>query len=370
MFRRWLVAAIMMGISVVAAEAQSGRKITPQPGSEKSVVRIETREVILPLNAYDADGHNVTDLEPKDIVVVEEGEARVVTSLRRERASIILLLDLANEIGTFKNGERYVVRDEKPLPVDRQAPVWAKKYDIVPRPAAREFADNFVGSLSEGDEIAIIQYADRVQLIQDWTGDRNEALEALRSKYRIGLKSRYYDAVALAVEKLRDRGGRKVIVMLTDGIDTASKTRRREAVQALERCGAALFIVGWDEVLRQEISGAIGWIGAHERQSSSSMKRIAELRRFLTLLEGASYELRDLAETSGGGWISPPSFEALVAGVPRSLHREIGAQYSLAFLTERGPGLESERRIEVLPARPGLSVRSRRRYYVEDAARP
>jgi VWFA-related protein len=371
--RPWALVVTLICGCVLTGFAQSGRKVPQSPQNEQSVVRIETREVILPLNAYDADGRNVTDLEPKDVLVIEEGAPRVVTNLRREPASIVLVLDLSNEIGTFKNGASslYTPPKEDPPPTSgRNEPVWVKKYEIVSRPAPREFADNFISSLSDGDEVAVIQYSDRVQLIQDWTGDRAAALDALRSKYRIGLKSRYYDALQLAADKLSDRNGRKVIVLLSDGIDTASKARRREAFVAVERTGASVFVVGWEELLRTEISGAINWIGAHDKQGTATSKRLGELRRFLSQLEGASYELRELAEESGGEWLAPPDFAALVAGVPRSLHREIGAQYSLAFLTERGPGLDPERRVEVLAARRGLSVRSRRSYYVGDRVRP
>ncbi|MBX3278055.1 MAG: VWA domain-containing protein [Acidobacteria bacterium] len=351
------------------AAGQSGRRITPPPSAEAPVVRIETREVILPLNAYDADGRNTTDLAPADILVIEDGLPRPVTDLRRDPASIVLVLDLANEIGTFKNGatQRREPKAESSTPIERNAPVWERKYDIIPRPAPREFADNFVSELASGDEIAVIQYSDRVQLIQDWTSDRESALAALRSKYRIGLKSRYYDALGLAAEKLRDRTGRKVIVMLTDGVDTASRLREREAHAAIERTGAAIFIVGWKEVLTSEISFAIEWIGRRERQTTSTFKRVHELRRFMSQIDGASYTLQQLASESGGEWIAPEDFDALVSGAPRSLHREIGAQYSLAFLTERGPGLEPERRVDVLPARKGLTIRARRRYYIGDA---
>ena len=89
--------------------AQSGRKPPLKPGQqqpkpgEAPIVKIETREVVLPLTAYDAEGNYVDDLQPKEVLVLEEGEARPVTNLKREPANIILILDLSNEIGTFKN---------------------------------------------------------------------------------------------------------------------------------------------------------------------------------------------------------------------------------------------------------------------------
>lgn len=349
------------------APAQSGRKV---PQRETPVVRISTIEVELPFNAYDAEGRNVTDLTPKDLIVVENGEPRVITALRRQPASVVLVLDLSSEIGTFKNGasQRYWTGDagDEQHATDADAPIWAKKHDVVPRPAAREFADNFIRNLNDGDQIAIVQYSDRVQLMQDWTDDREKALDALKSKYRVGLKARYHDALAMAAAKLNERRGRRVMVLLSDGLDSASKSSQRQAMTVIERTGASVFVIGWDEVLKREISGAMSWMGAHEKQSSASYKRIGELKRYLDSLDQAAYDLRELAEHSGGEMLSPADFDQLVAKVPLDLHRELGAQYSLAFVTERGGNLEPQRTVEVIPARPGLGVRARRSYYVAE----
>jgi hypothetical protein len=67
------------------AFAQSGRKPQGRPGQqgkeqgEKPMLRIETREVAVPIIAYDSDGNYVNDLAPKDVLVLEEGEARQET---------------------------------------------------------------------------------------------------------------------------------------------------------------------------------------------------------------------------------------------------------------------------------------------------
>src|SRR5687767_15090974 len=119
--------------------AQSGRKPQQQgqqPQGEKPMARIETREISLPLIAYDADGNYVDDLTEKDVLVLEEGESRPVARLKREPANIVLILDLANEIGTFKNGPTERIPQE-------QRPIWerGKDYQIMSRPTTREFAD-------------------------------------------------------------------------------------------------------------------------------------------------------------------------------------------------------------------------------------
>jgi hypothetical protein len=56
----------------------------------------------------------------------------------------------------------------------------------------------------------------------------------------------------------------------------------------------------------------------------------------------------------------------------KSVNAEIGAQYTLSFLTEKAPSLEDKRSIEVLPARKGLTLRSLHSYQLgadDDKAR-
>jgi VWFA-related protein len=358
-----LIFAFLFCCLPLQAFAQSGRKPQGQQPGEKPIARIETREVVLPLIAYDANGNYVDDLSEKDVLVLEEGEARPVAKLRREPANIVLVLDLSNEIGTFKNGPTGRVEQEK-------RPVWetGRNYQVLSRPTARLFADNFISRLSPSDRIAIVQYADRVQLIQDWTSDREKALESLRSKYRVGIKSSYFDALKLAAEKLQAcERGRRVIVLVSDGLDTNSKAGRSKATAAIEQSRASVFVAGWADALRREIEIAAYWEDRHERPSNTTADRVAELRRHLPKLDAAAAELRQLAESSGGEMWLPPSHNELIAMHGR-LAREIGAQYSLSFITERKPSEEDIRAIQVLPARPGLSVRSRRSYYVgEDA---
>ena len=355
--------ALCLSLSLsLTAFAQSGRKPQGQQGQqqgEKPMVRIETREVAVPIVAYDSDGNYVNDLRPKDVLVLEEGESRQVTNLKRDPANIVLILDLANEIGTFKNGatERFGKPD---------APIWEKgaNYKVVRGPTQWEFANQFISGISPTDKIAIIQYAEKPQLIQDWTSDRDQATRSIISKYRVGLKSSYYDALKLAADKLQSRpDGRRIVVLISDGLDSNSKITGANAIQALEKARATVFVVGWADALRHEVELNIGWIANHEISGPSAYKRLAELRQYILQLEGAATELRQLAENSGGELFLPPTHDDLIKS-NKNVNAEIGAQYTLSFLTENAPSLEDKRSIEVLPARQGLAVRSRHSFQI------
>src|SRR5215475_777222 len=343
---------VLLSMSLTAF-AQSGRKPQgKQQQGEKPLARIETREVAVPIIAYDPEGNYVNDLKPRDVLVLEEGEARQVTNLKRDPANIVLILDLANEIGTFKNGptERYGKPD---------TPIWEKgaNYRVVRGPTQWEFANQFISRLSPADKITIIQYAEKAQMIQDWTSNRNQALNAISSKYRVGLKSSYFDALKLAADKLQSRSeGRRIIVLISDGLDSNSKTSKSKAILALEKTRATVFVVGWADALRHEIELNISWMVNHEAAGANALKRIEELRRRLSQLEGAAVELNQLAENSGGEMLLPPTHEDLIK-INKNINMEIGAQYTLSFVTENKPSLEDNRLIQTLPARPGLSVR-------------
>ncbi|MFN0109218.1 MAG: VWA domain-containing protein [Blastocatellia bacterium] len=366
-FSKLLPFALLILLLPLAAFAQSGRKPQQKPGEqqpktgEPGTVRIETREVVLPLMAYDADGKFVDDLQAKDVLVLEEGEARQVTRVKREPANIVLVMDCSNEIGTFKNAPTEMYGKQ-------ERPIWERGagYQVITQPTTRTFANQFVSRLSPEDQIAIIQYSDKVQLIQDWTNDRQQALNSLASKYRVGIRSSYHDALKLAADKLQSQpNGRRIIVLISDGIDSNSKTGRTKAMVALEKTRASVFVIGWAEALRREIELAIGWKANHEVAGTNAAKRIEELRRHASILEGATAELRVMAESSGGEFLLPATHNDLIAS-NRKVLSEIGAQYSLSFLTERTPSLEDKRSIQVIAARKGVSLRSRNAYYIPD----
>src|SRR5215470_1534645 len=88
---------------------------------------------------------------------------------------------------------------------------------------------------------------------------------------------------------------------------------------------------------------------------------MTELRLYVLQLEGAVFRPRHASEYSWVVLLLPPTHEDLIKA-NKNVKAEIGAQYTLSFLTDNAPSLEDKRSIEVLPARAGLTVRSRRSF--------
>ncbi|HKQ89524.1 MAG TPA: hypothetical protein VJZ77_02495 [Blastocatellia bacterium] len=84
--------------------AQTTATSPPQKADEQEQrLRIVTNEVRIPLRAFDPMGRRVADLTAKEVLVIEDGVACQVTSLKREPANIMIVLDLSAPLGIFKS---------------------------------------------------------------------------------------------------------------------------------------------------------------------------------------------------------------------------------------------------------------------------
>src|SRR5262249_11388476 len=87
----------------------------------------------------------------------------------------------------------------------------------------RDAARKFVRQLQPNDRVMIVTFDDRVHFHNEFTTSRDEVELGLKS-IKTGYLTSLYDAVAATVkEKFASIQGRKAIVVLTDGVDTASK---------------------------------------------------------------------------------------------------------------------------------------------------
>jgi len=134
-------------------------------------------------------GNTYVDISRDDLHVVENGLDQAVESFQEAVApvSIVLVLD---QSGSMKRVAENVM----------------------------EAARRFVARLRPEDSLAVELFADRPELLQDLTKDRDEALAAI-DQYVAKGGTALYDALALAMERLRRVSGRRAIVVLTDGRD-------------------------------------------------------------------------------------------------------------------------------------------------------
>lgn len=273
----------------------------------------EVRLVLLPSTVTDARGRVVEGLEASDFVVFEDYVPQVIRYFNTETTqpiSIAFLLDVSGSM-------RQVGKLEE----------------------AKQAIRVFVDALQPQDQFALICFADdQVAWITEFTSDRERFLKRLSVQEAYG-QTALFDAVA-ATPGLVDAeiGGRKAIVLITDGNDNASRLNTFKAVQLARRVSVPIYTVGFASLV-----GNVLPKGATEQS-------LLVLKRFSAETGGALFQVRDPDELK----------EAVL-----KIQREMRYQYVIGYYPSRKVWDGTYRKVKVDSSKKRISIRARSGYYAD-----
>jgi Ca-activated chloride channel homolog len=207
----------------VQSQPVPGQSTEPQPGSGSAppaapnqqpssdntgtyVIRKDVDEVLLHATVVDDKQHIVTNLDRDAFSVFEDGKPQSIISFRHEDIPVAMGIVIDNS-GSMR---------EK-------------------RSKVNQAALNLVRASNAQDEVFVVNFNDEYYLDQDFTNDLlklKEALEKIDAKGGTAL----YDALLASADqlKLNARLERKVLFVVTDGEDNASRENLEEAVKRLQ----------------------------------------------------------------------------------------------------------------------------------------
>ena len=198
-------------------------------------ISVDVSLVNILASVHDKHGGLIGNLNKDDFTVVEDGKQQTIKYFTRET-------DLPLTIGLLID----VSASQRNL------------LDIEKR-AAHQF---FTQVLRKKDEAFLISFGEDSELLQDYTNSP-KLLQSGLSQLQINSGASgfgpgpvptisqprgtvLYDAVYLAAhEKLRAEVGRKVIVLITDGIDQGSKLKIEEAIEAAQKSDVVIYSIDY-----------------------------------------------------------------------------------------------------------------------------
>jgi Ca-activated chloride channel family protein len=264
-------------------------------------VQLGTTLVNTFITVTDKEGRFISDLNPSDFVIWDEGRRQKITEFSRETQ---LPLTLA-------------------LVVDRSRSV-QERFELE-RAAAIRFLESI---LRKGHDRGLLTAFDStVYLIHDFTDDA-DALSGLIQHLSTAGNSAIFDAVYKTARSKFSRipQGRKVIVLITDGDDTASRVTLQQAIDMALRTDVIIYPIG--------IRGTKAGI--------SNLNRLAQMTGGRSLfLDEAHPQLADLFA---------------------QLQEELRNQYSIGYQLDQAPDNRFHR-LRIRVKKRGLSVRARVGYY-------
>src|SRR6476661_822916 len=203
---RKLVLPLALLVLTAGVQAQS-RRVAPTPTPtphEDDPVRVLTEEVKLNVLAFDESGKFVPDVKISDVVITENDILHQPTSVRRIPANVLIVMDTGGEMRQVKSLDQ-----------------------------TRKTAQAVVNALKPGDQVAILQYSDKAEIVSEWTDNKADTLRAI-GKTKFGRRSTFVDAINMAIDFMaKSEQGNKHLVLITDGTDSVADSRK--TAQTLDR---------------------------------------------------------------------------------------------------------------------------------------
>ena len=367
---RLTLALLFLAVAAPYTYAQQPQPTPPNKAKDQDErVKVFTEEVRLPIVAFDAYGHYDPTLELDDILVLEDGVAQQLRSLRHLAPSVLFVLDTGGDSSGVGG--------------------MSKSTSLT-----RQVASELVARLQSGTAIAVMQSGNSAEMLQPWTTDKAAVQKTLKNKLISTKRSRISEAIVTASKQFKDQPeGSRHVVMITDGVDSpGAKVDREEAIRTLVAARATVHIISYTEFVRQKREDKDTRIATGQRPNSSDPIRATDptqppgmnrspsfgvgirfdpaMRRLRKAYEAevkkSEQALQKVAEETGGKWLLPLNSDEMLAQA-NQVAKAISAEYIVTYrpkrpLAEAKPG--EYRKIEVASRRVGLSLQARRGYIV------
>lgn len=279
--------------------------------AQAPVFKVDVKLVRMLATVKNAQGQLVGGLAKEDFTVTDNGVAQEVALFERQTAqplSVALLVDRSRS-----------TQRERSYELD----------------AVRRFLRTLLKEGNPADAAALYSFNYEVTLQADFTR-RLERLSAALERLKSEGATALYDAIYLASDEMEHRGGRRVVVVVSDGGDTISKVDFQRALEGLQRANAVMYAV-----LVVPVPGDAG----------------RNLRGENALIQ--------LTEWTGGK-IFFPALGASLDQAFEDILRDLRTQYLIGYYPKNVPPSQDRfHRVHLGVKRPGHSVSARNGYFAD-----
>src|SRR5579863_8961503 len=335
-----LIAISLIGQSTAPVAEKPDVAPNPQTPTPPPI-QVQVNEVIVPVTVTDDKGRFVSDLEQKDFTVFDEGKEQQIQFFTRERSQPVVvgfLIDLSNSSRLH----------------------WKNYQD-----AAIEMVQNLIPGDNPKFSGYLIGYSNSADLLIDTNTDPEPMVERLQ-KLKPSGGAALYDAIYMACTSRKLIQGepiepRRILVIVGDGHDNASKKTLDEALEIAQRNLVTIYGVS---------TTAFGFTN----EDSKNLVRLAEETggRVEYPLEGV---YKDVA-----GFLSTPSDEGnyplkvgtgqYAAEIANGMYHaveavvgEVTTQYIIRYIPNATDNKKQFRNIDVKVNLANVKVRARKGYY-------
>jgi Ca-activated chloride channel family protein len=292
--------------AIVLMIATCGLACAQEPST---TLKVDVKLVNVFVTVTDEHGRPVGSLTKENFQLKEDGREQKVSVFQKESAlplSIVLAVDTS-------------LSTRRDLQLELQS--------------ARRFAGAILRPV---DALSVYEFSEVVSEIVPFTSDMKRIDHGIDHP-RLGAATALYDALYLGAQALESRQGRKVMVVITDGGDTVSKTDYKEALRAAQEAEAIVY-----SIIVVPVESSAG------RDT------------------GGEHALIQLSSDTGGKYFYASSLSQLDEAF-RQISDELRTQYLLAYYPSQKFADSDFRKVQItiagVPESANYGVRHRTGYY-------
>jgi Ca-activated chloride channel family protein len=292
--------------SLILSLAATGVVLAMLSASTRAQIKVSTQTVPMYVTVTDTAKRLVPDLQREDFEVLDNNKVQTLTNFDNQITPIstVVMLDTSGSM--------------------------TLALDLV-----KQGAEEFLMRMLAADKGKVGAFNDKIEIKPEvgvpFTSNRDQLIRALQN-LDFGYPTRLYDAIDFSITQLKPLDGRKVVLVFTDGDDTASKT---SAGDVIERARV-------DEVMVYSIGLENEYMNGNQRVRTSPDRG-----------------LRRVSDETGGGFFMLKKKDELGSTFTR-IAQELHSQYVMGFSPETLDG--KVHKLEVRVKKPGMTARARKSY--------
>ncbi len=280
---------------------------------DEKAIKLSADLVTVITSVTDSQGNQINDLSEKDFQLFEDNEQQDIAGFYRQDELPLRLVFLFDTSSSIRH-----------------------RFDFEQRAAAQFFRN----VMRPTDQAAIVSVGTDPKIEVQFTPNLEVLVSILAGLKPEGATS-LYSSLIEAAKYIRPAEGRHVMVVLSDGTDTASPSTLAQALTEVQKSDAVIY-------------------GVHSTGVAPSAN-VQDL--------AGEFVLKAMSEDTGGRAFFPPIYEDQkkevrdLEDIYRRIANEVRAQYVLTYYSKSEARPGTFKTIRVTSTRPGLQVRARRGYY-------
>ena len=284
----------------------------PETPDQKYSLAVDVQLVNVVATVVDKDGAYMDNLKAEDFQLFEDNKEQKVSFFAHDRRIPISVGVLVDTSGSMRHKLQQALQTVREVSL----------------------------ALSPQDEMFLLTFDDNVEMRQKFTSNPQDIQRTLRG-IRSGGETAVYDAIKMGLTEMKSaRNNKKILLLVSDGFDTKSKTNAVQVQEMLKRSEAMVYSIGIDD-----------------DDNDPATQRDTRYHIYY-------YMLGQLSGISGGQvYKMYTGRNYALDGLAQVLLEELHQQYTLSYY----PTAENDaswRKLEVKVRRPGAQIRTRTGYYV------